>query len=194
MTPPPDLLRAAIELIDAANAQDPNLVFADGAAVAGELLRGRRAHHWLLVVDPAADAAQQLAARAHHYRRWTRPRSAFPEGRAGYLRWRRSANGAQADEVAELLTGLGLERTVVDECRLLMSKQAPAGCGAAASHEDAVCLAFFECDAERVAGELGADRAGPVIAKTLAKMSERGRDVLGSPAFPPAVRALLPAG
>ena len=40
------------------------------------------------LADPAATEAQVLAARAHHLRRWVVPRTSYPEGRAGYLRWR----------------------------------------------------------------------------------------------------------
>ena len=50
-----------------------------------------------------ADDAQRVAARAHHLRRWALPRSDYPEGRAGYLRWRTAQAKRHAAEVAEIV-------------------------------------------------------------------------------------------
>src|SRR4051812_19427736 len=65
----PSLLQAALDAIDAANADDPTLVMVDGVCRPKEIFHAERMTHWLGVLDPDADAAQQLAARAHHLRR-----------------------------------------------------------------------------------------------------------------------------
>ena len=63
---------------------------------------------WVLRLDPDADEAQLLAARAHHLRRWTLPRTDYPDGRAGYLRWRTALKAQHAEEVGEILVRLRL--------------------------------------------------------------------------------------
>ena len=84
-------LAAASNAIDDANAADPNAITIAGETGPKELLHGRRAAEWVSRLDPEADDVQLLAARAHHFRRWTHPRDEFPDGRAGYLRWRAAA-------------------------------------------------------------------------------------------------------
>ena len=90
-------LEAALGAIDEANSHDPNRVVHDGVEHPKELLHGRLVSEWVQRLDPAAGEEQLLAARAHHFRRWTSPRDAHPPGRAGYLRWR--AEAARASRV-----------------------------------------------------------------------------------------------
>ena len=52
---------------------------------------------WVGLLLPEASEELRLAARAHHIRRWQRPRSTFPEGRGGYLRWRTSLHAFHAE-------------------------------------------------------------------------------------------------
>src|SRR3546814_10021826 len=59
---------------------------------------------WVQRLDPTADEAQLLAARASHLRRWSIARTSYPEGRAGYLRWRSDLRKQHAAEVTEILT------------------------------------------------------------------------------------------
>ena len=72
--------------IDEANAADPR----EHDGVPLSLAQGRKAEEWVVRLDPDASDALRLAARAHHLRRWELSRSDYPEGRAGYLRWRRA--------------------------------------------------------------------------------------------------------
>ena len=50
----------------------------------------------------------KLAARCQHLERFATPRSTFPEGKAGYLHWRRSLYTIQADKASSLLLEAGL--------------------------------------------------------------------------------------
>lgn len=50
----------------------------------------------------------RLAARCQHLQRFATPRSTFPEGKAGYLQWRRSLYTKQADKAVELMTQAGM--------------------------------------------------------------------------------------
>ena len=95
----------ALAAIDAANADDPNTIEVRGEVRPKEQAHAELMTEWLERLDPEATDAQHLAARAHHLRRWSRPRSDYPEGRAGYLRWRTALKKQHAEEVASILQG-----------------------------------------------------------------------------------------
>lgn len=166
-----DRARAAI---DEANAADPVQVLVDGRPQPKELVHADAVERWLRVVDPQADELQILAARAHHLRRWVRPRSDYPEGRAGYLRWRTDHKRRQAEEVAAILEGCGFDAHEVARVADLVAKRGLGTDPAAQAHEDALCLVFLELQFDEVAEQLGDDRTVAVLRKTLAKMGPAG--------------------
>jgi hypothetical protein len=187
--PPPDVdaarFGAAIAAIDAANADDPHRLTVDGVERAKEVAHAEAMTTWVRRLDPDADEVQLLAARAHHLRRWTHPRSAFPEGRAGYLKWRTEARKAQAAEVAALLAAVGYDGVTIDAVRALVAKDGlgrgdlPDGddgrAPAVQTHEDALCLVFLTTQFDPLADQLGDDKMIDVLVRTLAKMGGRGR-------------------
>jgi len=170
-------LERSIAAIDAANAADPRRVAHDGEDLPLEVLHARRMTHWLAVVDLNADAAQQLAARAHHLRRWERPRGDYPEGRAGYLRWRKDAREHHAQVVAELLAADGWDAATVDDVCRIVRKEDLRTDPRVQAHEDALCLTFIELQAGKFLGSRDPDEARRIVEKTAAKMSARGRGV-----------------
>lgn len=50
----------------------------------------------------------RLAARCQHLERFATPRNTFPDGKAGYLQWRRTLYTKQANRATELLTQAGV--------------------------------------------------------------------------------------
>ena len=76
------LVARAVEAIDAINSADPVSIEVDGEARPKELVHAERMTHWLTTLDPAATAAQLIAARAHHLRRWARA-SRLPQMEGG---------------------------------------------------------------------------------------------------------------
>src|SRR4051812_43248918 len=96
--PEPERIRRAIEAIDAANGTDPVTIVVDGHSRAKELVHADAVERWVRRLHPEASDEQILAARAHHLRRWVVARSEYPEGRAGYLRWRADHKKRQAAE------------------------------------------------------------------------------------------------
>ena len=167
----------AIAAIDAANAEDPTSLAVRGSPPRPkELVHAELVTDWVRRLDPTASEEQLLAARAHHFRRWTLPRSGYPEGRTGYLQWRRDAARKQAAEVGELLRAHGYrDDAVVDRVGRIIRKESRATDAAVQTHEDALCLVFIETQLEDVAGRLGDDAALGVLSRTLAKMSPAGR-------------------
>jgi hypothetical protein len=181
-------LEAAVSAIDEANASDPNVLVIDGVERPKEQAHAEMMTAWVLRLDPDADEAQLLAARAHHLRRWTVPRTDYPDGRSGYLRWRTALKAQHADEVGEILAGCGYEPEVIDRVQRIIRKQDLRTDRATQTHEDALCLTFLQTQFGELAARLGDERTVPVVRKTLAKMSDQGRaEALALPLSPPEV-------
>lgn len=130
---------------------------------------------WVRRLDPDATEAQLIAARAHHLRRWSLPRTSYPDGRAGYLRWRAELRRRHAAEVADILAPLGYADDVTARVAAIVTKQGLGDDPQVQVHEDALCLVFLTTQFDDLARQLGDDRIVEVVAKTLRKMSERAR-------------------
>lgn len=171
---------AAVGAIDAANADDPVRISVDGVEQAKELAHADLVERWVRVLDPEADELQLLAARAHHLRRWVVPRSDYPEGRSGYLRWRTDHKKRQAAEVGEILRGAGYDDAEVERVATIVAKQHLATDPDVQTHEDALCLAFLQLQFDELTDQLGDDHMVEVVRKTIAKMSPAGIAAAGS--------------
>jgi Domain of unknown function (DUF4202) len=165
---------AAMAAIDAANAADPNTLDYHGETRPKELLHAELMTAWVQRLDPEASDAQLLAARAHHLRRWSIPRDDFPDGRAGYLRWRRRLKDQHATEVAAILAECGYEPGVIARVQQIVRKDGLGRDQQVQTHEDALCLVFLETQFAALADQLGDDKTVTVVRKTLAKMSASG--------------------
>jgi hypothetical protein len=181
----------AISAIDAANADDPNRLIIDGVSRPKEQAHAELMTEWVQRLDPTADEAQLLAARAHHLRRWTSPRDDYPEGRAGYLRWRTALKARHADDVAAILTDCSYDADVVDRVQRIIRKESIKSDPAVQTHEDALCLTFLQTQFADLADKLGDDKTVDVVRKTLAKMSDQGQAQALELAMAPAERALV---
>lgn len=161
----------AIAAIDAANAGDPHTLEVRGERRPKELAHADLMTEWVQRLDPDASEAQLLAARGHHLRRWSIPRDSYPEGRAGYLRWRTALRKQHAADVAELLEEVGYDAATVERVGAIVNKRGLGKDPAVQVHEDALCLVFLETQLAETTDRLGDDKIVDVIAKTAAKMS-----------------------
>ncbi len=190
---PVDRLRAALAAIDAANADDPHTI-----EVGGEIRPKEQAHaelmtEWVQRLDPGARDAQLVAARAHHLRRWALSRSDYPEGRAGYLRWRTAQAKRHAADVAAIVTAAGYDEAFAADVSAIVAKRGLATDPRVQTHEDALCLVFFQTQFEALADKLGDDHMAEVLAKTWAKMSPAARRIAKGLDLSPRAAALLAA-
>ena len=112
------------------------------------LAQGRLAEAWVTRLDPDASDALRLAARAHHLRRWALPRSDHPEGRAGYLRWRKAQRDRHARDLAAILNDAGVDESVSARAAQVVAKQGLGSDPEVQTFEDAVSLTFLETGAE----------------------------------------------
>lgn len=184
-------LERALAAIDAANADDPNTIEVGGVTRPKELAHAELMTAWIERLVESPSDAQRLAARAHHLRRWVLPRSDYPDGRAGYLRWRRDQAARQADEVGVLLRGCGYDDDTIDRVRAVIRKDGLKVDPEVQAHEDALCLVFLQTQLVDLAHDVGADRAAAVLAKTVAKMTPRGRSEALELDLEPAAREAL---
>lgn len=156
----------AIELIDAANAQDPN---------GRELTYSQRMTAWLERIEPTAPEALRLAARAQHIRRWMIPRSDYPMDRIGYLKWRTTLYGFHADQAAGILNEAGYDQETIERVRSLIRKEKIKTDADAQALEDVICLVFLENYFAEFAAQKDEEKVIGIVQKTWKKMSERGR-------------------
>jgi hypothetical protein len=182
---------SALAAIDAANEGDPHTITIDGATRPKEQAHAELMTDWVGRLDPDADELQLLAARAHHLRRWATPRDEYPEGRAGYLRWRRVANRRQADEVGRIMQDCGYDARSVERVQQIIRKEHLRTDAKVQTHEDALCLVFLQTQLTDLVEQLGDAKAPDVLRKTLEKMSPRGRAEARALAVGDDARALI---
>lgn len=196
-TPPSERFQRAIAAIDAANADDPNSIEVDGEARPKELTHARMMDAWVRRLDADASEALLLAARAHHVRRWTVPRDSFPDGRSGYLRWRSHLRAFHADEAGRLLRGAGYDDATVERVREIVLKQGLTRNPETTdpdvqTFEDGLSLVFLETQFAELTARLDDDeKMAAIIARTLRKMSARGREAAQGLAYDDRSRAVL---
>ena len=155
-----DRLARAIAAIDKANADDPETLEVRGQLRPKEQAHAEMMTEWVRRLDPDATDAQLLAARAHHLRRWTIARDSYPEGRAGYLRWRTALKKQHADEVGAILEGVGYPLDVIERVQHIVRKD---------NLKSDPMVQLLD-----LARDQGDDKTVDIIRKTVVKMSERG--------------------
>jgi hypothetical protein len=161
----------AVAAIDAANAGDPTAVTVRGSVEPLALVHGRLATDWVRRLRPDAPEPVLLAARAHHLRRWEVPRSSYPDGRAGYLRWRRDQKARHATEVAAILAPAGYDDADIAQVQALIKREGLGTDPDTQLVEDAACLVFVETQLVSTAATLEPDHMVTVLQKTAKKMS-----------------------
>jgi ketosteroid isomerase-like protein len=193
MAPSPRL-RAALAAIDDANAADPTMVTVRGSRGPKEIIHANLVTEWVLRLRPDADEALLLAARGHHFRRWTVPRPSYPAGRAGYLKWRKDLHGQHALELGALLTEAGYDDATIARVQAIVRKD---GLARAAETddvqvlEDALCLVFLETQLVDIAARLDPAKLPGVITKTAHKMSAAGLAAIAEVPLGPGTHRIL---
>ncbi len=186
-----DAYAHARSLIDAAHAADPARA-ADGRPA--ELVYGERVEAWVVRLVPAASPALRLAARSQHLERWLTPRITFPEGKAGYLTWRRSLYTKQAERARRLLLEAGVPATEAADVATWVSKTGLKTNAGTQALEDAACLVFLENEIGAFAAQHAdypREKFIEILRKTWKKMSPAAHDAALSLDLPPAIAALV---
>jgi hypothetical protein len=170
----PDL-DSLLDAIDTANAADSTSIPFEGTLHPQAWIEGRRAHHWVLELDTDASDPLQLAARAHHIRRWELPRSSYPRTRTGYLEWRTKLYDFHADTLAGMMRDAGYDEADIQATGHILHKRGIKTDLDAQTHEDAVSVAFLELRLASFAPTVDAAQLLNALRRTWRKMSDRGR-------------------
>ncbi len=163
--------------IDAAHEGDPHRT---GDGRAAELAYADRMETWVARIVPGAEPILRLAARCQHLERWSVPRASFPEGKAGYLAWRRSLYVKQAERARQLLTDSGVPTDKADEAATWVSKTGLRTNPGTQALEDAAVLVFLESEIEAFAAQHGdypREKFVDILRKTWRKMSPRAQEL-----------------
>jgi len=185
-----DTYTQARRLIDAAHAADPKRA-AEGRPA--ELVYADRMEAWVVRAAPDSPLLR-LAARCQHLERWLVPRANFPDGRAGYLAWRKSLYVKQAARAKILLRQAGVADDEADAVATWVAKTGLKTNPGTQALEDAACLVFLENEiADFAAGHADYPRGKfvDIIRKTWKKMSPRGQELARTLVLPPAIAALV---
>jgi hypothetical protein len=187
----PDRFERAVAAIDAANAEDPTRVTVRGVEQPKELAHAALATAWLERLRPGAGEALRLAVRAHHLRRWAIPRTAYPDGRPGYLRWRTAVKQLHAVEVGRILGEVGYDQATIERVQDIVRKRGLGTDPEVQVLEDIVCLVFLETQLHDLAAKLAPDHIVEVVRKTLPKMSDEAKQAAMALDLAPDDRAVL---
>ena len=171
------MFQHAIAAIDAANSADPETVEDGGEALPAALVYGRRMSAELVRFLPDASEPLRLAVRGQHIERWKLPRSRYPEGRQGYLEWRRDQGRYHADRVAEIMAVAGYPAEDCARAARIVRKEGIKRDPEVQALEDVACLVFMRWYFSEFAERRDREQLFNIVQRTARKMSAEGRAV-----------------
>ncbi|HET9933661.1 MAG TPA: DUF4202 domain-containing protein [Polyangiaceae bacterium] len=164
-----------IAAFHALSAQDPAAERVGDVERPRELVQAERLAEWVMRVQPDASDALRLAAHCQHIGRFQVPRSSYPEGRSGYLRWRAELARRHAATAEKILREHRADPQVIDSVKRILLKQNLANDPEVQAMEDALCLSFLEHEFAEFASRHDDEKLVRILRKTWAKMSEAAR-------------------
>jgi hypothetical protein len=166
-----DQLSRTLAAIDAANAADPRMD--DGQPEA--LLYGQRMSEQCERLFPEAQDVLQIAARGQHIERWVLKRADYPEGRAGYLKWRRDLADHHATRIGEIMAENGYDTETIDQMGRMVRKQGIKRDPLVQALEDVICFTFITWYFAPFAAKHTPEKVQDIVEKTARKMSDAAR-------------------
>src|SRR5687768_2202352 len=113
-------LSKAFQLFDEYNKKDPHTLVSEGTEFPTEYFYALQLHKWVTKLSVNASEALLLASRCQHIGRWKVPRSEYPAGKAGYLRWRADLAKFHSSEAGKLLTEAGYSASEIEEVQRIL--------------------------------------------------------------------------
>ena len=186
-----DRFERAVAAFDRENARDPTSVVVGGVARPREVVDAERRAAWVERLAPDASEALRLAARCQHLGRFEIPRSSYPEGRLGYLAWRKELGRHHAARARAILREAGYEDGTILRVEDIVQKRALKIDPEAQTMEDALCLAFLAHELDEFRDKHPPEKVVDILRKTWRKMSDRGHALALGLALSPASAALV---
>ena len=158
--------------IDALHAQDPQTTtLPNGDAQPKELAYAQRMSRWLERLQETPSELLRIAVRAQHLQRWQLPRSDYPEGRIGYLTWRRDQSAQAGDTTAAIMEEAGYSQEEAKRVASMIRKQGLGRDSDVQALEDCACLVFLENYFADFSRKVEHDHMVRIVQKTWGKMS-----------------------
>lgn len=158
---------------DAYNKHDPRTISWQGETYPEEYFLALKLHKWVVALQPAASEALLLASRCQHIGRWEIPRAAYPDGREGYLRWRKELALHHAERATEILHQVGYDTEVTERVQQIILKKRIKVDADVQVMENALCLVFLEYQYEDFHPRYP-DKIVDILRKSLLKMDAAG--------------------
>jgi hypothetical protein len=184
-------LEQAFELFDAYNKKSPERLVYEEKEYPTEYFYALKLHEWVTKLDPNATESLLLASRCQHIGRWESSRSDYPEGRAGYLKWRSDLARYHAAKATEILTSVGYDTETIDRVRQIVLKQRLKSDPEVQTIENALCLVFLQYQFDDLIAKLNEEKMIDILQKTWAKMSGPGREATATIHFSKEAKDLL---
>jgi hypothetical protein len=169
-------LEKAFILFDTYNRQSPEQISYQGESYPSEYFYALKLYEWINKLQPHAPEALLLASRSQHIGRWEIARNAYPEGRAGYLKWRSDLARFHAQKSAELMLEAGYGEEMTERVKQIILKQRIKADDDVQTIENALCLVFLEFQFDDLIQKLSTEKMIEVLRKTWGKMSDAGRE------------------
>ncbi|WP_310620601.1 DUF4202 domain-containing protein [Flexibacterium corallicola] len=165
-------MKTVIAAIDGANSKDPNS--SEGRPDA--LLYGERMFEEMNRLFPDASEVLKIAARGQHVERWILKRKDYPEGRVGYLTWRRDLAKHHAERVSALMRDAGYPEEDCTHAARMLRKEGIKRDKDVQALEDTICFVFLKWYFAPFAAKHTPEKVESIVNKTARKMSEAGRN------------------
>lgn len=166
-----DTLEQVLNAIDAANAKDPR----EDEGQPEALLYGQRMSSECDRLFPNAPDTLKIAARGQHVERWVLLRADYPEGRAGYLKWRRDLAAHHAKTVSGFMSEAGFGDDDREAVEKMLRKEGIKRDENVQALEDIICFVFLKWYFAPFAAKHPDEKVQSIVEKTARKMSAEGR-------------------
>jgi hypothetical protein len=167
-------LTQAFELFDTYNQQDPTSFIWEGTSYPQEYFMALKLHEWVEKLMPEASEPLLLASRSQHIGRWTVARNSYPEGKVGYLTWRKDLGKFHAKTAGELMAQVDYDAETIERTQQIILKQRIKQDAEVQTIENALCLVFLEYQYEAFHPKHEADKVIDILKKSLLKMDAHG--------------------
>ena len=184
-------LNNTLSAIDAINNEDPNSTLIDEKEQPKELIYGHYMtacinQHW-----PEANELLQIAVRAQHIKRWHLKRTEFPQGKAGYLKWRIEQGKFHAQLTKSIMLENGYTEEESETTAKILRKEKLKSNADTQTLEDVACLVFLQYYFDDFAAKHTEEKIVRILQLTWRKMSENAHNIALSLTLPDHLAALV---
>lgn len=167
-------LANAFQKFDEYNKTDNHFFEWEGRQYPQEYFLAIQLYEWVLKLAPDASKALLLASRCQHIGRWEIPRESYPDGRVGYLTWRKDLGLFHALKAKEILLDIGFDSDEIAKVERIVLKQRIKTDPEVQTMENALCLVFLQFQYEEFHAKHDAEKVINILKKSLLKMDAHG--------------------